>query len=69
MSDKAKPWPGYRYSRGAFIVIGLAMAFLYFRDALTTDAVRPNVVKGSIWTLLALGTFLWSLWSCRRSTA
>ena len=69
MSDNARPWPGYRFFRGAFIVIGLAMAFLYFRDALTTDAVRPNVVKGSIWVLAALGTFLWSLRSRRRSTA
>ena len=67
MTDKAKTWPGYRYFRGAFIVIGLAMAFLYLRDAATTDVVRPNVLKGSIWVLLALGTFLWALWSRKRS--
>ena len=67
MSDKATTWPGYRYFRGAFIVIGLAMAFLYFRDALTTDVVRPNAIKGSIWVLLALGTFLWGLCSRKRS--
>ena len=54
MNDMAKPWPGYRYFRGGFIVIGLAMAFLYSRDALTTDAVRPNVFKGVAWILLAL---------------
>jgi uncharacterized membrane protein YedE/YeeE len=69
MNDKATPWSGYRYFRGAFIVIGLAMASLYFRDALTTDVARPNVVKGSIWVLLALGTFLYGLWSRRRSIA
>ena len=53
------------------ILAALAMAFLYYRDALTTDVVRPNVIKGSIWVLLALGTFVWSQWRRRssRSTA
>lgn len=56
MAEQATSWPGYRWFRLAFMVIGIVMAALYFYDATTTGVVAPNVIKGSLWVLLIIVT-------------
>ena len=67
MVDHATSWPGFRWCRSAFVVIGIVMSAFYFYDASTTSVVAPNVIKGSLWIILVLLTVALDVRLRRRS--
>ncbi len=65
MTDQQRHRSVFSWFRVAFVMIGIVMAALYFRDALMTAVVTPNLIKGAVWVLLVLLAVALDVWSRR----